>query len=309
MFFLTPQLVGIDINATEVRVARIDRRNGAWRLVEGGASSLPQNVLKPSFKNLNIVDEDRFKSAIREAMEGISTKVSTAGLSLPSEIVKTMIQKYPELPDSTADTERLIGWGMERSFHSPIQSAKISYQRLGDDTDGMKRLLITIGMSEVIRQYETLFKQVGIETRVIRPAGINLFNVFAEHFPQEGTVAFMGLFETYFNFMVFDNGELSFFHGVKRGFSDLQFFQDVDMTLKHYLDSNPGKQIRQIRVGSQVGYHQELKEVLNNLIDMEVSILNEGGIILSDYDLSKPLERLELSAFVSAMGAAMSLAH
>lgn len=309
MFLLNPQLIGIEVTGTEIKIARIDRKKRAWRLVENSRADLAQGVLKPSFKNLNIVHTGQFKRAVGQALEGISTKVTMAGLSLPSELVKMLIQKYPELPDSTAEIERLVGWSIERNFHFPVQSAKISYQKLGNDPEGMKCLLLTIGISEVIRQYEALFKEMGIETRVIRPAGINLFNVFSEHVPRRGTVAFMGLFENYFNFMVFDNRRLVFFHGVKRGFSDLQFFQSVDMTLKHYLDSNPGKQIRQIRVGSQVGYHQELKEVLNNLIDMEVNILNEGGIILSDYDMSKPFERLELSSYVSAVGAALSLLH
>ena len=61
-------------------------------------------------------------------------------------------------------------------------------------------------------------------------------------------------------------------------------------------------------VGSQVGYHAELKEVLSNLIDIKLEILDEGGLIASDFDLTKPLERLKLSSFASAIGAALSLA-
>lgn len=309
MHFSNSQFTGIEVTATEVKIARVDRKKAAWRLVEGSRVSLPQGVVRPSFKNLNITNTELFERAVEQAMEGITGRISVAGLSLPSEMIKILIQKYPELPDSKAEIERLVAWGMEKSFHFPVQSAKISFHQLGDDPDGMKSLLLTIGMVDVIQQYETVFQELGIETRIVRPAGINLYHVFREHIPKRGNVAFMGLFDNYFNFMVFDNGQLAFFHGVKRGFSDLQFFQDVDMTLKHYLDSNPGKQVRQIRVGTQVGYHQELKEVLNNLIDMEVNILNEGGIILSDYDMSKPVERLELSSFVSAVGAALSLRH
>jgi hypothetical protein len=277
--------------------------------VECSKAALPQGAIRPSFKTPNITSEDLFRQTVQKALAGIKARVTTAGLSLPSEIVKILIQKYPELPDSPAEVERLIAWGMEKSFHFPVQSAKISHQRLADDTDGAKSVLLTIAMTDVIRQFEEAFKAMGIETRVIRPAGLNLFNIFSDHVPRTGIVAFMGLFENYFNFMVFEDGQLKFFHGVKRGFSDLQFFQDVDMTLKHYMDSNPGKQVRQIRVGSQVGYHQELREVLNNLIDMEISVLNEGAIVLSDFDLSKPMERLELSSYVSAIGAAMSLKH
>lgn len=307
MRFFKTKMIGIEVTGSEVKVAHIDRMGAALRLVRGARAALPQGTVKLSFKNPNILDSERFRKSAERALEALGTEVDAAGLSLPSEMVKILIQRYPDLPDSAAETERLIGWGIERSFQFPVPDAKIGYQRLGSDPDGQKRLLLAIGMSAVIAQYEAAFKELGIETRVLRPAGLNLFNVFSDHIPGAGIVAFMGLFDSYFNFMVFEDGALTFFHGVKRGFSDLQFFQDVDMTIKHYMDSNPGKKVQQLRVGSQVGYHHELREVLNNLIDMDITILNEGGIILSDYDMSKPMERLELSSYVSAIGAALSL--
>ena len=116
------------------------------------------------------------------------------------------------------------------------------------------------------------------------------------------------MFENFFCLFVFEDARLTFYHGVKRGFSNLHFFHDVDMTMQHYLESNPGKRIERLSVGSQVGYHVELKEVLGNLIDIKLNILGEGDLIESDFDLSHPLERLKLSSFASAIGAAQSLA-
>jgi hypothetical protein len=162
-------------------------------------------------------------------------------------------------------------------------------------------------MKDVIAQYEDLLAKSNVETRVVRPAGINLFNFFSPGLSHDGTHAFIGLFDNYFSFLVYENARLTFFHGVKRGFSDLQFFQDVDLTMQHYLESNPGKRIERLSVGSQVGYHAELKEVLTNLIDIELDILNEGTLIETEFDLTQPLERLKLSSFASAIGAAQSL--
>ncbi|MBL0714198.1 MAG: hypothetical protein JJV98_10900, partial [Desulfosarcina sp.] len=168
---------------------------------------------------------------------------------------------------------------------------------------------VTIGMKSVIQQFETLLADQSVDTRVVRPAGINLYNFFSPLMPQEGTYAFLGLFDNYFNFLVFENVRLMFFHGVKRGFSDLQFFQDVDMTIQHYLDTNPGKRIERLCIGSQVGYHDELLEVLGNLIEIKVTVLKEHKLIDSPFDQHQPLERLRLSSFASAIGAAQSLLH
>lgn len=305
----TKQFIGLDIAATTIKAVRIARVKRTWRLLENHVLPLPEGVLKPSFKNDNIVDTGRFTETLRLLVSHLEVKTATVGLSLPSEIVKTLIQGYQKLPDSRAEVEKFIGWSMERSFHFPVQSAQIGYQAIGQDADGVNQLLVTVAMRNVVAQYEALLQRLGLDPRVVRPAGINLFNFFCPRLPRSGTHAFLGLFENYFNFLVFQDAQLTFFHGVKRGFADLQFFQDVDMTLQHYVETNPGEKIRQLSVGSQVGYHKELREVLGNLIDVQVDILQESQLIASDFRVDEPLEQLKLSSLAAAIGAAQSLSH
>jgi Tfp pilus assembly PilM family ATPase len=305
----TKQFIGLDISTAIIKAVRIERNKRVWRLLENHLLPLPEGVIKPSFKNDNILDVGRFAETVQLLVRNLEVKTATVGLSLPSEIVKTLIQGYEKLPDSRAEVEKFIGWSMERSFHFPVQSAKIGYQSIGQDPAGLNQLLVTVAMRSVVAQYETLLQRLGLDTRVVRPAGINLFNFFCPRLPRSGTHAFLGLFENYFNFLVFQDTQLTFFHGVKRGFADLQFFQDVDMTLQHYVETNPGKKIRRLSVGSQVGYHKELREVLGNLIDVQVDILQEAQLIASDFRVDEPLEQLKLSALASAIGAAQSMAH
>jgi hypothetical protein len=56
-----------------------------------------------------------------------------------------------------------------------------------------------------------------------------------------------------------------------------------------------------------VGYHDELLEVLGNLIDIKVAVLKEHTLIDAPFDHHQPLERLKLSSFASSIGAAQSL--
>ena len=50
-----------------------------------------------------------------------------------------------------------------------------------------------------------------------------------------------------------------------------------------------------------------LAMVLGNLIDIKVRVLKENQLIDSPFDQHQPLERLKLSSFTSAIGAAQSL--
>ena len=308
VFSLTKRFAGMEISPNAIRVALVEQSGRAMRLVKSASIPLPEGTIKPSFKSLNVVDPELMLEAVQRLMAEFDGAARTVGLSLPSEIVRILLRGYPKLPDSRAEIEKLISWSLEKSFHFPIENTKVSYQVTGSDVSGATHLLVTLAMRDVIRQYEDLLSQLNLDTRVVRPAGINLFNFFAPGLPQTGNHAFLGLFDNYFSFLVFENAQLTFFHGVKRGFSDLQFFQDVDLTMQHFLESNPGKRIEHLCVGSQVGYHAELKEVLGNLIDIKLEILDEGDLIASNFDLTQPLERLKLSSFASAIGAAQSLA-
>jgi hypothetical protein len=297
----------MEITPAAIRMAHVEKSGKLWRLIRSASIPLPEGTIKPSFKSANVVEPKLFLEALTRLMAEFDGDLRTVGLSLPNEIVRILIRSYPKLPDSRPEIEKLISWNLEKSFHFPIENTKVSYQITGQDVSGAGHLLVTLAMTDVVRQYEDLLGKLNVDTRVVRPAGINLFNFFSSGLPHEGTHAFIGLFDTYFNFLVFENARLTFFHGVKRGFSDLQFFQDVDLTIQHYLESSPGKRIERLSVGSQVGYHAELKEVLSNLIDIQLEILSEEALIDSQFDMTQPLERLKLSSFVSAIGAAQSL--
>ena len=308
MFTLKRRLTGMEITPTAIRVALVERSGRTMRLVKSASIPLPEGTIKSSFKSPNIVEPELFLEAVQRLLTEFDDAARTVSLSLPSEIVRILLRSYPKLPDAKTEIEKLISWSLEKSFHFPIENTKVSYQIIGSDASGATHLLVTLAMRDVIRQYEDLLAQLNIDTRIVRPAGINLYNFFAPRLPPQENHAFLGLFDNYFCFLVFENARLTFFHGVKRGFADLQFFQDVDLTMQHYLESNPGKRIARLCVGSQVGYHAELKEVLSNLIDIKLDILDEGELIGSDFDLTQPLERLKLSSFASAIGAAQSLA-
>ena len=298
----------MEIAPNAIRIALVERSGRALHLIKGASIPLPEGTIKPSFKSANIVAPELFLEAVQKLSTEFDGTARTVSLSLPSEIVRILLRGYPKLPDTKPEIEKLISWSLEKSFHFPIENTKVSYQIIGSDISGATNLLVTLAMHDVIRQYEDLLAQANIDARIVRPAGINLYNFFAPRLPSQENHAFLGLFDNYFCFLVFENTRLTFFHGVKRGFSDLQFFQDVDLTMQHYLESNPGKRIGRLCVGSQVGYHAELKEVLSNLIDIELDILEEGELIASNFDLTQPLERLRLSSFASAIGAAQGLA-
>ncbi len=306
--YFRQRYVGIEISSASVKLAQVERAKDGWRLLHHRRVALPETSLQASFRTPNILDETRLVEALREAMNGLDRRPARVGLSIPNENVKLSIQKFDALPGSRPEVEKMIAWWAEKTFRFPPNSAQISFQPAGRAAAGSQRLLVSIGNREVVRAYEKVLQQVKLEAEVVRPARINQFNFYRSLLPEAGTIAYLGLFENFFCLFVFEDARLTFYHGVKRGFSNLHFFQDVDMTMQHYLGLNPDGEIEKLFVASQVGFHRELEEVFKNLSDMKVEILNENSLI--SIPSGPPPEadsRMLLGAYAAAIGAAQSL--
>ncbi len=304
---LRRRLTGIDLSGSTVRVAQIEREKKKWKIVGCAAVPFPPETVRASFKANNIIDRDQFLDTVGSAVRHVGGRVNTVGLALPNEVINISIQKYADLPKSSVETEKMLAWRTEKSLHFSRETVKISYQPMGTNPSGEKSLLVSIGILEVLAEYEKLFKALKIGVKAMQPAGLNQFNFFSGFLPSTGIFAFVGLFEYYFNIFIYEDGQLISYQGVKKGFADLHFILDVDIALQHYRSLNPGKKISKMFVGSQVGFQHELDEVLSNLSDMEVQILDPIQIIEVDSDLLQAGIADELPHYISAVGAALSL--
>ena len=333
-------LTGLHIDRESIKMAQITKENTSWRLLRCQSVSLPDMTLKLSYKAKNIIDVQRFADTVnnvlttadenvccfgeqpelynkfkklidsgyvssiyKKVMNMTGGKFFHIGLSVPNEIVKIAIQEYEDLPKSKQNIDKMIAWKTEKSLLLPAKKTVISHDFIGSGLQGKKRLIATVGMKKAIYDIEKNLIKLKVNPKVIRPAGINQLNFYIQHLPSKGTIAFMGLFEYFFTFFVFENAHLAFYQGVKKGFSDLHFFQDVDIIMSHYQRENTPKKIDKLYIASHVGYHKELKEVFQNISAVDVAVMDERNFIKTEPNSSPE----DLSDYVAAIGAAQSL--
>ncbi|HDM09040.1 MAG TPA: hypothetical protein ENF92_00810 [Desulfobacteraceae bacterium] len=300
-------LTGMEITAKSVKLVRVLREKRGWKLLSCISVPFPEETLKLSYKNQNVNDPQAFTRVIREVVRRAQIKGDRIGLSIPSEVVKVGIQDYAELPRSREDTERMIAWWSRKSLPFPVEGSRISYHLLGESSRGEKRLLVAIGYREVIREYEMDLREVKIHPEVIRPSCLNQFNFYQEKIPSSGVIGFLGLLENFFSLFVFDEGNLVFYHGVRRGFSDIHFFQDVEMTMELFHNENSDKGLEKLFFVTQAGFGRDLKKGLESLGDMEVVELDTADLINANEIQRIGEGGLNLARYGSAIGAAQSL--
>ncbi len=308
-------LTGLDITGTSVKVAQIEKLKNGWKLLRCGSIPIPENTIKLSYKSKNIINIELFHQTIRESMELFAGGVSIAGLSIPNEIVKSSIHKYEELPKPKAEIKKMVEWGVGKLLPFPVENMKISYHIIGKNQAGESVLFVTIGIQDVINEYELSLKKLKIDAKIIRPSGVSQLNFYINELaqfyinkpPKTACVAYIGLFDNFFTLFVFEDAQLIYYYGVKKGFSDIHFFQNIDMAMLHYLNKNPDKQIEKVFIGSQVGYHQELEDVLRSIIDENIHIEDEKQIIEKTIFHSEVKGLKNILSYTSAIGAAQSL--
>lgn len=299
-------LTGVDIGRSSIKIVQVYRDKKWWRLAAARTVPFPKETLRLSLKTQNINDPPAFLETVGQAVKGFEKKVHRVGLSLPNEITKVAIKRYASLPRSREDAEKMIAWMAKKSLPFPTDNTRISSFQLSDGVGAGGKLLLAIGSHDVIREYELNLRELKIEPEVIRPAGINQLNFYSERIPRTGTMAFLGLFRDFFNLFVCVHGSIFFYHGVKRGFSDIHFFQDVDMTLNLFRNENPGYKIEKLYFSSQVGFGKTLEQGLRTMGEMPIERMREEEIILVDDDVAD-LDGGGLSSYAAAIGAAQSL--
>jgi Tfp pilus assembly PilM family ATPase len=311
MFFPRFQktLTGIEITESSVKAAQIVKDKRGWRVTGLAAAPLPEDTLKLSFKTENVNDPEAFAGTIKQELGMLGGSACRVGLSLPNEVVKVSLQSYSDLPRGREQTEKMIAWWVRGTLPFPVEKARVSYTPLHRNPGGDKRVLASIVHRDVVREYELNMRGLKLEPQVIRPSGINHYNFYHERIPRSGLMAFLGLFERTTTLFVFDEGELVFYHGLKKGYSDMHFFQDVEMMIALYKNENPGKGIDKLFYASQVGFHTELEEGLRSLTASAVSRLPEREMITVDPSLTGKRDEIALHSFAAAIGAAQSLAR
>ncbi len=303
----TRVFTGLEIGSAAVRAAQVVRERGRWRLLSTAVVPLREGTLRCAYRSNNVLDVPKVSDALTEALAGLAKKTQVVGLSLPNEIIRVSIERYGELPRAREEAERMIAMFTEKALHLPGGSTRVTFHPLGGgEKEGSGPLLVTAGIREVIREYEKIVRDVGVEPRVVRPAGINQFNLYCGMLPDKGVVAYVGLFENFFTFYVLEEGRLVFYQEVKKAMLNETLYEDIEMTLQYFMSGNSKREIGKLYVGIHGEYAADMVESFRQISNMEMALLSESQVFARDDNRPGPGQA---GTFAAAIGAAQSLAR
>lgn len=301
-------LTGLELSATFVKMAQVVKEKKGWRLIGCAEVPMPPGVLDLSYRRKNIEDLPGFLDTLKEALKYADGRVSRLGLSLPSEIVKVSVHKFEDLPKEKKSIEKFVLWRERERLPFPVEEAKFSYETVSPYSGGSQRLLVAVGSRDIIREYETSLKSLGIDPEVVQPSAINHLNFYMDGLVLDGVTSFLGLFENYFTFFVFEKEQLVFYRGKRRPLSIVHAIQEINLTVEFYHSQNPDKRVEKIFLGNQAKPAHGLETDMPGDFGIQLSVMDEEALVFRDGGLNDQAGAIDLAGYASAIGAAQSLA-
>jgi Tfp pilus assembly PilM family ATPase len=145
-------------------------RNGSSTLKRAATVALPENLIRPSFEDLNITNPAELTAALRQLANSCGLlKHKRWSVALPEGASRSLILTLESAAASNSELEEVLTWKMERGFGTPLDELSISRERLSPDAQGRSRYLVVATPSFVLGEYEEVLHSLGWRAGLILP--------------------------------------------------------------------------------------------------------------------------------------------
>lgn len=243
------QAVGIEIAHGGLKMALLGGGRADLRLQAFSLTQFPEDTLRFSIKEPNVLNPAAFVGKIREAYLLLLAKSTRVSLSLPDAAGRVILLDLDTRFKSRDEGSDIIRWKLKKSFSYEIQEAHLDYQILQEKESGEISALVSLVAKQVVTQYEELLVEAGLQPNKIDFTSFNLYRLFASRFEVAEDYLFLICHGGVLGIMIFSGGVLSF-HRVKEfpsGKVDVnRAFREISSSLLVYKEkqiTNPIKEV------------------------------------------------------------------
>lgn len=206
--FGSKQLIGMDIGTNYIKAVELKMSQKKFKLVSFNYASTPPGVIEHgTLKNI-----EPLVPVILDLIQKMHTETKKICLSLcgGNIIVKQIV--LPEIDDAS-HIKDVVSDEAEQYIPHDLNNAHLQYHILKNQEKGsVTRALIISAQKDTIFSFLELAQHLTLQCTVIDVASFALFNCFINNYPhiQEDTVVLLNVGSTITNFVVLENGEITF---------------------------------------------------------------------------------------------------
>ena len=243
-----PLDAAIEIAPEAVSIAVLGGR-GQNAFVQGYAvEPMPVGAVVPSLTGTNMPDRDVVVRALRSACESVGVRPRRVALVVPDLVGKVSLVKFDQTPTRRDDLDQLVRWQVKKSTPFPIEDACVTYSPGAQGPDG-NEFVVVAARREVIREYEGVCEEAGIEAGLVDLATIGVVNLFLSSGPTaSGDWLVVHMRPEYTSIVILRREDMIFFRNRAEG--DEEALPDVvHQTAMYYQDRLGGKGFSRVLLG------------------------------------------------------------
>jgi hypothetical protein len=231
-----------------VRFAKKDKSLAARFL-----APLPPGVLAPAFDRPNILDAKGLERVLRDGRGRLEGAGGDVSILVPEACVRIFVLGFEGLPASPSERDELFRWRIGKLV--PLKPGEM---RLGYDvlrSNGESRVVLALGMNEVLGEYESAFARIGLKVRTLSVPTLPLAGLLRGK--ETGNVLIVNCEEDHVGLLVLLEGEVAlyrlkpFLPEAAEPLSEErrrdQIFREIENTM-NFLEDKEKKRITAIRV-------------------------------------------------------------
>jgi type IV pilus assembly protein PilM len=243
-----PLDAAIEIAPEAVSIAVLGGR-GQNAVVQGYAvEPMPSSAIVASLTAINMPDREVVVRALRSACDSVGVRPRRVALVVPDLVAKVSLVRFDRTPPRRDDLDQLIRWQVKKSTPFPIEDACVTYSPGAKGPDGSE-FLVVAARREIIREYEGVCEEVGIEAGLVDLATIGVLNLFLSGAPAPtGDWLVVHMRPEYTSIVILRDQDVMFFRNRAEG--DEELLQDVvHQTAMYYQDRLNGRGFSRILLG------------------------------------------------------------
>ena len=233
--------LGLDICGGELRGVAL-RRQGATTVALTGAktASLADDVWALSVRDANILDRPRFIAAVRAALDSLSRGEDRIALSLPDSIGRILLTEVDSVFKSREEGIEVVKWQLKKSLPAEARDVQLDYQVLEKTETGRYRLVVSMIVRTVLRQYEEALAEAGYHPVVVDFHSLNLYNYYRSRLDLGEDFILVGIDGGHLGLQFFQ-GKIPCFHRHKRVAAEPEEgFKEINLSFAAIRENYPG---------------------------------------------------------------------
>ncbi len=266
--------LGLEILQQELRAVAVRRRGKSVGLVGSQTLPLPETVLQPSFKKLNITQPKHFVATARELLSPLTKQDNRIAVALPDNCGRLfLIDTETPFKNRTEGTE-IIRWHLKDQL--PDKAARrmaLDFQILEEKESGQKKILVAAIAQDVLSQYEDLLEQAGFAAAVIDFHTLALHNAYRTKIDLGSDFVLIGVDGSQLSILVFVNKILNFCRTRHIERKPKQIFQEINRSLATYRNEHSAFDRMAVHLHSDWEDRDALFAVVDPVFDQDVQWL------------------------------------